>query len=449
MEWLSIIKDSDPELYGYMKDELERQRTSLEMIPSENFTSEAVLQAMGSILTNKYSEGYPGKRYYGGNEFIDKIERLAIARAREVFGVVHVNVQPYSGSPANLAVYLAVCKPGETIMGQALYDGGHLTHGSPASATGQIFRSVQYHVKADGLIDIEEVRRLAQENKPKLIWVGFTAYSRPLPFKEFAEIADSVGAYLAADISHISGLVVGGAHESPAKYVHIITTTTHKTLRGPRGAMIMVTQKGVQKDPELPSKIDKSIFPGLQGGPHDHQTAGIAIALMEAAKPEFREYARQIVANAKALADGLMKNDLKVVTDGTDNHLILVDLSGIAPGMGVFAQDALDEAGITMNKNTVPGERSSPFHPSGLRMGTPALTTRGMKEKEMALIAEFISQAIEQIKEERLPTDKETRIAYMKEFRKRVESNSKLKEIRKDVAELCGQFPLYPEMQML
>jgi glycine hydroxymethyltransferase len=448
MEWLSAIKESDPELFGYIKSEFERQRTSLEMIPSENFTSEPVMQAMGSILTNKYSEGYPFKRYYGGNEFIDKIESLTIKRAKELFGVPHVNVQPYSGSPANLAVYLALCKPGDTIMGQSLTDGGHLTHGWPTSATGQLFRSVQYHVKQDGLIDVEEVRKLAQDNKPKLIWVGFTAYSRPLPFKEFAEIADSVGAYLVADISHISGLVVGGVHESPVNYAHIVTTTTHKTLRGPRGAMIMVTNKGIDKDPELPAKIDKSIFPGMQGGPHDHQTAGIAVALLEASKPEFKEYACQIVANARALGDGLMKNGLKIVTNGTDNHLLLVDLTGIAPGIGVFAQYALDEAGITMNKNTVPGEKSSPFYPSGLRMGTPAITTRGMKEREMAQIADFISAAINEIAGERLPTDKETRITYLKDCRERIKNNAKLQEIRKSVAELCLRFPLYPDMRI-
>ena len=285
---LEQIKESDPELFGYIKSELERQRNGLEMIPSENFPSLAVLEACGSVLNNKYSEGYPAKRYYGGNQFIDKVESLAINRAKSLFGVPHVNVQPYSGSPANLAVYLALCKPGDTIMGLSLTDGGHLTHGWTTSASGMLFNSVQYHLRPDGRTDIEGARKLAIENKPKLIWVGATAYPRPLPFKEFAEIAEEVGAYLAADISHVAGLVTGGAHESPVEYAHIVTTTTHKTLRGPRGAMIMVTEKGLKKDPDLATKIDKMIFPGLQGGPHQHQTAGIATALLEASQPEFR-----------------------------------------------------------------------------------------------------------------------------------------------------------------
>ncbi len=448
MEWLERIRESDPELFGYMKQEQERQQTSLEMIPSENFTSEAVLEAMGSILTNKYSEGYPFKRYYGGNEFIDKIESLAIKRAKELFKVPHANVQPYSGSPANLAVYMALCKPGDTIMGMSLTHGGHLTHGWSTSVTGQIFNSVPYHVREDGYLDMDEVEGLANQNNPKLIWVGATAYTRRLPFAKFAEIADGVGAYLVADIAHISGLVVGGVHESPVEYAHIVTTTTHKTLRGPRGAMIMVTEKGIQKDNDLPSKIDKVIFPGMQGGPHDHITAGIAIALQEAAKPEFKTYAEQIVKNAQALADGLMKSGLTLVTGGTDNHMVLVDLSNMAPGMGVFAQDALDVAGITMNKNTIPGERSSPFYPSGLRMGTPALTTRGMKETEMQQIAGFISTSISEIKSERLPEEKEERIAYLKLFREKIKQNPKLLEIRKQVAELCLRFPLYPDMKL-
>ena len=448
MEWLSIIRDSDPELHDYMKRELERQQTSLEMIPSENFTSEAVMQAVGSMLTNKYSEGYPGKRYYGGNEFIDKIERLAIERARAAFGVEHANVQPYSGSPANMEVYLALCKAGDTIMGQSLTDGGHLTHGWSTSATGQLFNSVQYHVRSDGYIDTDEVRRLALEKKPRLIWVGSTAYPRALPFKEFAQIAEESGAYLAADISHISGLVIGGVHESPVPYAHIVTTTTHKTLRGPRGAIIMVTKKGVEKDPELPSKIDKSVFPGMQGGPHDHVTAAIATALAEASRPEFKEYAAQIVRNSRALADELMRSNIKLVTNGTDNHLILADLTEISPGVGVFVQDALDMAGITMNKNTIPGETSSPFYPSGLRMGTPAITTRGMREPEMRVIGGFISEVIRSIGKPVLPTDKEERIAYLKNYRAELKNNQTVKKVRAQVAELCSRFPLYPNMKV-
>ncbi len=443
----SNIQDTDPELYGYMQEELLRQQTSLEMIPSENFTSHEVMQALGSVLTNKYSEGYPGKRYYGGNQFIDKIESLAINRAKSLFNVEYANVQPYSGSPANMEVYLALCNSGDTIMGQSLTSGGHLTHGSQASATGKIFKSVQYGVSADGYIDIEEARRLAKENKPKLIWIGSTAYPRKLPFKEFAEIANEVDAYLAADISHISGLVLGGVHESPVPYVHIVTTTTHKTLRGPRGAMIMVTKKGIEKDQELPSKIDKSVFPGMQGGPHDHVTAAIATALLQASTPQFKEYASQVVKNARALAEKLMSNGIKLATNGTDNHLVLADLTPIAPGMGIFAQDALDIAGITMNKNTVPGERSSPFYPSGLRMGTPALTTRGMKEQEMAQISDMISDVLRIISRYRLPDDKAERIEYLRNFRIEIKDSEALKEIKKKVLQMCLKFPLYSSLQ--
>jgi glycine hydroxymethyltransferase len=445
---LASIKKNDPELFGYISSELERQRTGLEMIPSENFTSEAVLQAAGSILTNKYSEGYPGHRYYGGNQFIDKIETLAIERAKKVFGVVHANVQPYSGSPANFEVYLAVCNPGDTIMGQNLTDGGHLTHGFKTSATGKIFKSVPYHVKADGYIDLEEAARLAQEHKPKLIWVGSTAYSRPFPFEEFGKIADDCGAYLAADIAHISGLVIGGVHKSPKDYVHIITTTTHKTLRGPRGALIMVTEKGVKKDPELPEKIDKTVFPGMQGGPHDHITAGIAIALLEASKPEFKEYAQQIVKNSKALAEQLMRRGVKLVTNGTENHMLLIDMVSYGVGSGIFGQDALEAAGVTVNKNTVPGEPSSPFYPSGIRMGTPAITTRGMKEAEMTEIGNIIADAFEEIKTYKLPTGKEERNEYLKNFRKEIEEKKKIIELRKKVMELCSKFPLYPNMEL-
>lgn len=445
--WYDEIRETDPELYGYIKSELERQQNGLEMIPSENFTSEAVMQALGSILTNKYSEGYPGRRYYGGNEFIDKIEILAVERAKKLFGVPYANVQPYSGSPANLAVYFALCKPRDTIMGQNLSDGGHLTHGSKASITGQIFNSVPYHVRKDGYIDMDEVKRLAQENKPKLIWIGCTAYSREFPFEEFAEIADGVGAYLAADIAHISGLVVGGVHKSPAKYAHIITTTTHKTLRGPRGALIMVTEKGLVKDPELGKKIDKMIIPGMQGGPHNHQTAAIAVALLEASKPEFKAYAQQIVKNAKALADSLMKNGMTLATNGTENHLILIDLTPFRPGLGVFGEAAMDVAGITVNKNTVPGEPSSAFYPSGIRLGTPALTTRGMKEPEMIEIGELVAETLKQIKDYKLPEDKEERQEYIGKFKIDIKNNAKLKEIREKTRKISSRFPLYAGME--
>ena len=448
MEWFEQLKGNDQETYDYIRRELARQRDGLEMIPSENFTSMAVLQACGSVLTNKYSEGYAGRRYYGGNEYIDDIERLAISRAKSLFKVPHVNVQPYSGSPANLAVSLALCRVGDTIMGMNLTDGGHLTHGWKTSATGQLFNSVPYHVKADGYIDLVEVAALAEERRPRMIWVGATAYTREFPFEEFAEIADKVGAYLVADISHIAGLVAGGVHKSPVDYAHVVTTTTHKTLRGPRGAMIMVTEKGLAKDPELADKIDKAVFPGMQGGPHDHTTAGIAVALMEASRPEFKEYARQIVSNSRALAEALAANGIKVVTGGTDNHMVLIDLTPFGNGLGIFAQEALERAGITVNKNTIPGEPSSPFYPSGIRLGTPALTTRGMKEGEMRRIGKMISDAIMEIKGMRMPEEKDERLASIREFRARIKDNARIKEIRSDVLSLCGSFPLYQGFEM-
>jgi glycine hydroxymethyltransferase len=443
---LDNIKKSDPDLFGQIKRELERQRSGLEMIPSENFASLAVMEASGSVLTNKYSEGYPGKRYYGGNQFIDKIETLAVERAKRLFGVPYANVQPYSGSPANLAVYLSVCKPGERIMGLNLFDGGHLTHGSGMSVTGQIFESIPYHVTPDGLINIEEAKRLAEEKRPKLIWIGITAYTRELPFARFGEIADSVGAYLAADISHVSGLVAGGVHSSPVEYADIVVTTTHKTLRGPRGAIIMVTDKGMKKDGELCKKIDKTVFPGMQGGPHDHTTAGIAVALLEASKPEFKEYATQVVRNAKALAEGLKANGIRLVSGGTDNHMLLIDLTPFGKGTGEFVQKALDEANITTNKNTIPNEPASPFYPSGIRLGTPALTTRGMKEKEMVKIAEMIALVIDEVSGYKMPDDKEERRRCLEDFRREIKQNGKIKGVRERVLEMCTGFPLYPEI---
>lgn len=446
---MNDISKTDPDIYRLIKKELERQQLGLEMIPSENNVSKAVMQAMGSVLTNKYSEGYPRKRYYGGNQFIDEVESIAIERAKKVFNVVHANVQPYSGSPANFAVYVAVMQPDDVVMGLNLSDGGHLTHGFKASATGQLFKSVPYHVKADGYVDLEEVERLAMEHRPKLMWVGYTAYSREFPFEAISKIADRVGAYLAADIAHISGLVASGVHKSPVPHVHIVTTTTHKTFRGPRGGIIMVTQKGVDKDPELPSKIDKAIFPGLQGGPHDHTTAAIAVALNEMMQPEFKEYCGQIVKNSRAIAKSLMENGMKVVTNGSDNHMLLVDLTQFGKGKGIFAQDALDEASITMNKNTIPSDPSSPFYPSGLRMGTPSLTTRGMKEKEMEMIGKWISDVIKEIKGYELPEDKKEINDYLKKFRGEIKNNKKIHEIKNHVVELCKKFPLYPDFDVL
>lgn len=440
---LSSLKESDPEVYGIIQKELSRQKNVLELIPSENFVSEAVLEAMGSILTNKYSEGYPNKRYYGGNENIDEIELLTIKRAKEIFNVEHVNVQSYSGSPANFAVYMATCNPGDKIMGLNLPDGGHLTHGWKVNASSIFFKSIPYHVNSNGLIDLDEVRKLALESKPKLIWCGATAYVRELPFKEFGEIADEVGAYFAADISHIAGLIASNLHQDPSNYCHIITTTTHKTIRGPRGAMIMVTKKGIDKDPELPSKIDKAVFPGLQGGPHNHITAAIAVALKEMKSSEFKEYSKQIINNSKALAQELMKKGIKLVTNGTDNHMILIDLTTFGKGKGIIVQEALDLAGITTNKNTIPNDPSSPFYPSGIRIGTPAITTRNMKEPQMKQIAQFIYEVINEVKSFDLPNESEAKKEFLNKFRVEIKNNNKIEEIRSDVQKLCEEFPLY------
>lgn len=437
------LKKSDPQTHTIISNELKRMRDGLELIPSENVVSKAVLQALGSIFTNKYSEGYPKKRYYGGNENADAVEALAIARAKKLFGVPHANVQPYSGSPANFAVYMATCSPGDTIMGLNLPDGGHLTHGWKVNASALFFKSVPYHVKPDGYLDLDEVRKLAKTHRPKLMWCGATAYAREYPFEEFAKIADDVGAYFAADIAHIAGLVAGEVHKSPVPYAHIITTTTHKTLRGPRGAMILVTEKGLKKDPELADKIDKAVFPGLQGGPHDHQTAAIAVTLSEALKPEFKTYAQQIVKNAKALADALMKKGIKLVTNGTDNHMMLIDLTKEGKGRGIFVQEALDLTHITTNKNTIPADPSSPFYPSGIRLGTPAVTTRGMQEKEMQQIAEFIVRVINEVKHYQLPDDKNKIKEYLEEFRKDIAHNKELIKVRNDVLALCKRFTLY------
>jgi glycine hydroxymethyltransferase len=391
---------NDKDIEDLIAAETNRQAEGLEMIPSENHTSGDVLKALGSRLTDKYAEGYPGKRYYGGCEFVDKVENLARDRAKALFGVTHANVQPYSGSPANMAVYFALANPGDTVMGMALYFGGHMTHGLKVNFSGKWFNSVQYNTDKTGYLDHDAMAALVIEHKPKLIFVGATAYPRIFDWKRLREIADLCGAYLVADISHIAGLVVGGVHPSPAGIADIITTTTHKTLRGPRGAMILCNgnpstpTKNVPLSREnLPTLIDRAIIPGLQGGPHNHQTAAIAVALREAAHPEFKEYAAQIVKNAQRLADKLTGKGYELVTGGTDNHLLLVDLTskGI---IGADAEKALGLAGITVNKNTVPFDPRPPFSPSGIRLGTPALTTRGLKENEMDQVAEWIDRAI-------------------------------------------------------
>jgi glycine hydroxymethyltransferase len=444
---LKNLSKADPELAEFIRREIDRQELGLEMIPSENYVSMAVLEAMGTVLTNKYSEGYPNRRYYGGNQYIDLVEQLAIDRAKTAFGVPHANVQPYSGTPANQAVYFATCNLGDVIMGQSLPDGGHLTHGWSTSFSGIHYKSVQYHVKPDGYIDLAEVERLAREHKPKLIWIGASAYSREFPFEEFSEVAKEVGAFLAADVAHVAGLIVAGVHKDPAPHVHIITTTTHKTLRGPRGAIVMVTKKGLDRDPDLGNKIDKAVFPGLQGGPHDHTIAAIAVALGEALKPEFKEYARQIVRNAKALSQQLINNGVRIVSNGTDNHLMLLDLTPIGKGKGVFVQDALEGAAITVNKNTIPADPSSPFYPSGVRLGTPAVTTRGMKEPEMRTIGDWISAVINETRGEVLPEDKLERREAASRFRANVKTNVRITQVKEQVIDLCKQYPLYPELR--
>lgn len=405
--------------------ETARQRDGLEMIPSENHTSPDVLAALGSRLTDKYSEGYPGMRYYGGCQFVDEVENLARERAKKLFGVDHANVQAYSGSPANQAVYFALVDPGDTVMGLELYFGGHMTHGLKVNFSGTLYNSVQYQTGRDGYLDYEAIGALATEHKPKLIVVGATAYPRIYDWKKLRDVADSCGAFLLADISHIAGLVVGGQHPSPAGIADVITTTTHKTLRGPRGALIMANGnpstplKKVERSKEnIPTLIDRAIIPGLQGGPHNHQTAAIAVALEEASQPAFQAYAKQIVKNAQRLAAQLMAKDYQLVTGGTDNHLLLVDLTN--KGLkGKEAEDALSAAGITVNKNTVPYDPRPPFDPSGIRLGTPALTTRGFKEAEMDLVAAWIDQAITHRNDQK-----------------------KLASIHAEITELARQFPL-------
>ncbi len=404
----------DPETQRLISLELKRQQNTLQMIPSENYASKAVLAACGSVLNNKYSEGYPKKRYYQGNEHADEIELLAIERAKKLFGAEHVNVQSYSGSPANMAIYHALLKPGEKIMGMRLDMGGHLTHGHRVNFSAKYFQAVQYGVDpVTGLINMEEVRKIALKEKPKIIVSGSTAYPRQLDFKKFHEIAKEVGAYSMADISHIAGLIVGGVHQSPFPFTDVVMTTTHKTLRGPRGAMILCKE-------EIKKKIDKAVFPGLQGGPHQHSIAGKAVAFHEALQPEFQDYAQQVVKNANALASSLKKEGMTLVTGGTDNHLILIDLREQGIGLGKQGAEALERAGIVTNCNTVPYDPSTPFNPSGIRIGTPALTTRGMKEPEMIEIGIKIASVLKEMEN--------------------LELQAKVKE---EVIQMCEKFPIY------
>ncbi len=405
------LRQTDPEIYRLIKEEERYELESVRLIPSENYVSRAVLEATGSVLTNKYSEGYPGKRYYEGQRYVDQVETLAIERARALFGAEHVNVQPYSGSPANLAVYFGMLKPGDKIMGLALPHGGHLTHGWNVSITGSFWTSVQYQVDRETQrIDYDALREMARRERPRMIICGATAYPRQFDFRIFGEIAREIDAYLLADIAHIAGLVAGDAHPSPVPYADVVTTTTHKTLRGPRGAIIMC------KD-EFAAQIDRAVFPGLQGGPHNHTTAAIGVALREAATPEFKDYAHQIVRNAQALAAELLERGFNLVSGGTDNHLILVDLTN-KKVIGKKAARALDIAGIVCNYNTVPYDPRKPFSPSGIRLGTPAVTSRGMKEAEMKQVGRWIDEAISQADDE-----------------------AALNRIGGEVREMCSSFP--------
>ncbi|MGE5041435.1 MAG: serine hydroxymethyltransferase [Candidatus Levyibacteriota bacterium] len=439
---MKTLRKTDKEVYSLIKLEEKRQREVLEMIPSENYTSTSVLEALGTVLNNKYSEGYPKKRYYQGNAVADSVEMLAQDRAKKLFGVPYVNVQALSGSVMNLAVYFALLEPMKgKIMGLSLAFGGHLTHGQKQSASGKFFQSALYELGSDGKLDYDAILKQAQKEKPDIIVCGFTAYPRVIDFKKFAEIAKKVDAYLLADISHIAGLVVGGAHPSPAEYADIITTTTHKTLRGPRGALIMVTEKGLKKDPELGDKIDKAIIPGLQGGPHDNQTAAIAVCLLEASKPSFKKYAAQIVANSQKLAEELMKKNFNLISKGSDNHLILIDLKNKQVN-GALAAYALEKANIIVNKNGVPYDTMPPFYPSGIRLGTPAITTRGMKEKDMVKVAGWMDRTINACVGYQLPEKKEERSAFFKDFKQKIARDKEVLKVAREVKAFASKFPL-------
>lgn len=415
------------------------------MIPSENIASEAVQQAVGSCLGNKYAEGYPGRRYYQGQEFVDHIENLTKKRAEKVFGVAHANVQALSGSPANLAVYLGLLKPGDTILGLDLAHGGHLTHGAKVSTSGIYYKSVSYTLNKQGKMDYEAIEKLALKHKPQIIVAGITAYPLKVNWSKFAQIADKVGAYLMTDIAHLSGLIAAGVYPSPAPHAHIITTTTHKTLRGPRGAMIMVTKKGVKKNPDLPKIIDSAVFPRLQGGPHMNAIAGIGIALKESMSPRFKKYGEQIIKNSQTLAKELKSKGFHLVAGGSNTHLILIDLRNKGV-MGNLAAEALEAANIVLNRNSVPFDTNPPFYSSGIRMGTPGITSRGMKEKEMIKLASWISKIIDDIA--RIQSEQELTFDQIKKSatRKKIIASSKvIKEVKAEVIKLCKKFPVLGE----
>lgn len=411
------LKKYDPQVYKAMLGELKRQQEGMELIASENYVSEAVLEALGSVFTNKYSEGYPGHRYYGGQEYTDVAENLAIERVKKLFGAEHVNVQPHSGAPANMIAYSAVLKPGDTVLGMDLSHGGHLTHGHPVTLSAKIYNFIRYKTDKTGKIDYKELEKMAIKYKPKLILAGFSAYTRQLDYKKFQAIAKKVGAISMFDIAHIAGLIAGKALPNPVPYFDIVTTTTHKTLRGPRGGMIMCKK-------EFAKAIDKSAFPGFQGGPHMNNVAAKAVAFGEALKPSFKTYAKQIIKNAKVLEIELKKHGFKLMFGGTDNHMVLVDVFGSKGVTGKEAEEALDKIGITLNKNMVPDDPRSPFDPSGVRIGVPAITTRGMKEKEIRIIAKWIKDTIENHKDERF-----------------------LKKLHQEVIKLCKKFPIYKNLK--
>ncbi|MBR9676145.1 serine hydroxymethyltransferase [Candidatus Woesearchaeota archaeon] len=428
MKRINDLEKFDPKIAGVLREEQARQERGAEMIASENFVSKAVLQATGSVLTNKYSEGYPSKRYYGGNEYVDISEQLAIDRAKELFGAEHANVQPHSGSQANAAAYLALLKPGDTILGMDLSAGGHLTHGSPVNFSGKYYNIISYGVGNNGLIDMEAVHQLALQHKPRLILCGFSAYSRTLDFKKFREIAEKVGAYLMADIAHIAGIIAAGEHTSPFPHCDVVTTTTHKTLRGPRGALILCVEKD-RLDPEgkknLAQKIDSAVFPGSQGGPLDHVIAAKAVAFKEALQPDFKDYIKQVIKNARVLADTLRFEGFDIVSDGTDNHIVLLDISKLGIG-GKLAEKTLDEVEVYTNKNMIPNDTRSPFDPSGIRLGTPALTTRGLREEDIKVIAHCIADALKNYDDEKVKA-----------------------ETKKKVVELIKKYPLYKGLDIL
>jgi glycine hydroxymethyltransferase len=431
-------------VYQLIEQEEQRQLEKIGLIPSENHMSPQVTGALASCLSSKYSEGYPGKRYYEGNQIIDQLENLAIDRAKTLFGVPFANVQAYSGSPANSAIQFALLEPGDALMGMSLGGGGHLTHGHPkVTFSGTHYRSIQYELGENARIDFDRVLALAEQHQPKMIIAGTTSYPFTLDFSRFREVADAVGAWLVADTSHITGLIIGGEHPSPVPYADVIMTTTHKTLRGPRGAIILVTERGLERDPKLGGRIDKAIIPGLQGGPHNATTAGIAVALEEAAQPGFRQYAHQMRRNADTLAATLCAEGLKLVGGGTENHLMVVDLTPYGVGSGTQVAYAMDVAGMYANRNTIPDEPGSPFYPSGLRLGTPMVTTRGMKETEMAQIGWWIAQVVDHVKDEILPEDPKQRAAFVKAFKAQADQDPFLLSMRDDVKALATQFPLF------